>query len=134
MKKLFVALSFLFLTQLSAHIIKTFPTLKLLEQNIPIVDIRTPSEWKETGVIEGSIPIMFFDEKGNYDVRRFLKELNTRVDTTQPFAIICRTGSRTAMVARFLSNELGYDVIDIVGGIIEAKKRGFPITPLEAHR
>ena len=92
----------------------------LLQSNVPIVDIRTVGEWKETGIIKGAIPIEFFNEKGNYDIPAFLKALNTKVDTSKEFALICRTGSRTKMVAQFLSDELKYKVIDIEGGIMEA--------------
>ncbi len=92
----------------------------LLQSNVPIVDIRTVGEWKETGIIKGAIPIEFFNEKGNYDIPAFLKALNAKVDTSKEFALICRTGSRTKMVAQFLSDELKYKVIDIEGGIMEA--------------
>ena len=61
---------------------------QLINSKIPIVDIRTPGEWKETGLLKGSIPIMLFDEKGNYDLRDFLAKLNGAVDTKKPFAII----------------------------------------------
>ena len=92
----------------------------LTANNIPIVDIRTVGEWKETGILKGAIPIEFFNEKGGYDIPAFLKELNAKVDTSKEFALICRTGSRTKMVAQFLSDELKYKVIDIEGGIMEA--------------
>jgi rhodanese-related sulfurtransferase len=93
----------------------------LLDSKIPIVDIRTPAEWRETGLLKGSIPIMFFDEKGNYDINDFLQKLNSAVDTKKPFAIICRTGSRTRILASFLSQKLNYDIINIKRGILYAK-------------
>lgn len=34
---------------------------KLVDSKIKIIDIRTPSEWKTTGIVKGSFPIMFFD-------------------------------------------------------------------------
>ena len=128
MKKIFLA--FLLLTSaLYAELIKAYPTKELLEKHIPIVDIRTPAEWRQTGIIKGAIPITFFDERGNYDIRKFLEELNKRVDTSKPFAIICHVGNRSAMVSQFLAKELGYTVIDLVGGMEEAKRRGLPMTP-----
>ncbi len=33
---------------------------QLLDTKIKIIDIRTPSEWKETGLVKGSIPIIVF--------------------------------------------------------------------------
>lgn len=106
---------------------------KLFDSNIPIIDIRTPGEWKETGLLKGSIPIMLFDEKGNYDLKLFLEQLNKVVDTKKPFAIICRTGSRTSVLAPFLSQKLNYDVINIKSGIVYAKQLKLPILPYQAH-
>lgn len=102
---------------------------QMIESKIPIVDIRTPQEWKETGLLKGSIPIMLFDEKGNYDLKLFLDDLNKAVDTKKPFAIICRTGSRTRILAQFLSQKLNYDVINIKSGIVYAKRLNLPILP-----
>jgi rhodanese-related sulfurtransferase len=128
MKHIILAL-FLLFSYAQAEMLRIYPSEKILKEHIPIVDIRTPAEWRETGLLKGSIPITFFDEKGNYDVKKFLKELNERVDTSKPFALICRTGSRTSMVSAFLSKELGYTVINLAGGVTEAKRRGLPFTP-----
>jgi len=128
MKKLIVFLS-LFLGILHAEIINEPASQAILAKHIPIVDIRTPGEWKETGLLQGSIPIMFFDEKGGYNVDRFMQELNAKVDTKKPFAIICRTGSRTSMLAPFLSQTFGYTVYNLQGGVLYAGKQGLPFTP-----
>ncbi len=125
MKKAILFLAFVF-ALLQAEVIDQPPSRALLEKHIPIVDIRTPGEWKETGLLEGSIPIMFFDERGGYNVDRFVFELNNRVDTKKPFALICRTGSRTSMLAPFLSKTFGYTVYNLKGGILYAKRLGLP--------
>lgn len=106
---------------------------ELLDKGVPIVDIRTVGEWKESGIVKGSIPIQFFNEQGQYDIPGFLKELNAKVDTSKEFALICRTGSRTKMVGVFLSDELKYKVIDIQGGIMEAYKLHAPIEPYKGE-
>ena len=128
MKKIIFTL-LIFFNFLHAEVIRVYPSQKILQQHIPIVDIRTPEEWRETGLVKGSIPIMFFDHRGNYDIERFLKALHKNVDTSKPFALICHTGQRTAIVSAFLSKEFNYTVIDIAGGIEEAKRRKLPITP-----
>lgn len=114
---------------LQATVINQEASQQLLDAKTPIVDIRTPAEWKETGLLQGSIPIMLFDEKGNYDLQDFLNKLNQAVDTKKPFAIICRTGSRTRILAAFLSQKLGYEVINIKSGILYAKHLKLPILP-----
>ena len=128
MKKMLFLLALL-LGMLQAEVITQPADETLLAKHIPIVDIRTPGEWKETGLVKGSIPITFFDEKGGYDVDRFMKALNAKVDTSKPFALICRTGSRTSMLAPFLSQTFGYTVYNLRGGILYAARAGLPIEP-----
>lgn len=128
MKKIFFTL-FILLSSLNATVTAEYASNKILNSKIPIVDIRTPGEWKETGLLKGSIPIMFFNERGGYDIEGFLKELNAKVDTTKPFALICRTGSRTKLLSGFLSKEYGYDVTDLKGGIVYANHVKLPILP-----
>ena len=130
MKKILFVLALL-AGMLHAEVINESASKALLERHIPVVDIRTPGEWKETGVLKGSIPIMFFDERGGYNVDRFIQELNAKVDTKKPFAIICRTGSRTGMLAPFLSQPFGYTVYNLQGGVIYAHQQGLPFVPYQ---
>jgi rhodanese-related sulfurtransferase len=102
---------------LFADLKNEFITQKLVDSKTPIVDIRTPSEWRETGLLKNAIPIMFFNERGGYDLNAWLKELNAKVDTSKPFALICHTGNRTGMLAPYLAKELGYKVINLKGGM-----------------
>ncbi len=119
----------IFTISLFGELSNEYPSQKILDSKIPIVDIRTPGEWKETGLAKDAIPIMFFDERGSYDIKVFLEELNKKVDTKKPFAIICRTGSRTKIVGDFLSKEMGYDVLNLQGGMIFLKANNLPIVP-----
>ena len=128
MKKIFLSLLILTVS-LFAELKNEYASQKLLKSKIPIVDIRTPEEWRETGLIKGAIPIEFFTKEGTYDVRAFLKELNAKVDTTKPFALICRTGSRTQIVSQFLSQKLHYKVINLLGGMMYAQGKNLPILP-----
>jgi len=125
-----IVMTFLILAvSLLAELIHQPLNQKLLNSKIPIVDIRTPGEWKETGIVKNSIPIVFFDERGQYNVEAFLKELNSKVDTKKQFALICRTGSRTKVVADFLSKKLGYNVINLQYGITHAMRQNLPVEP-----
>jgi len=132
LKKIFLSILVLSLS-LFASIKNQDASYELLNSNIPIVDIRTPGEWKETGLLKGAIPIMLFDEKGNYDLKVFLEKLNGNVDTKKPFAIICRTGSRTKILAQFLSQKLNYDVINMTNGMVYVKYKKLPITPYRSN-
>jgi len=119
LKKIFLAL-FILSVSLFAEYKSEYLSDKILQSHIPIVDIRTPQEWQETGILKGAVPIMFFDSRGNYNAKKFLQELNQKIDTKKPFAIICRTGSRTSMVGPWLSKELGYNVLNLKGGMMYA--------------
>jgi rhodanese-related sulfurtransferase len=128
MKYLIVFMLF-FTALLHAEYITEPISQKLLTQKVPVVDIRTKSEWKETGILKDAVTITFFNEQGQYDVDKFLQELNAKVDTKKEFALICRTGSRSGMLGKFLSEQLGYKIIDIQGGMLDAKHRDVSIVP-----
>lgn len=80
-----------------------------IDENIVVIDIRTPPEWQEVGVVPTSKKIMFFDQAGKYDVEKWLLEFSKYVkNKNQPFVLVCRSGNRTGVVGNFLSNKLGY--------------------------
>lgn len=116
MKKYILILLILSST-LFAEVKNEYLSKEFIDSKIPIIDIRTTKEWIETGILKDSIPITFFDEQRQYDIQKFLTQLNTKVDTTKPFAIICRTGSRTKILAVYLSNTYNYKVTNVTGGI-----------------
>ncbi len=104
-------------------------TAGFFDKKIPVIDIRTPGEWKETGIVKGAHTIMFFDEKGGYNIEDFLSKLNKVVKKEEPFAIICRTGSRTTTISGFLDKEYGYKVINLQGGMMQLFRDGYISTP-----
>ncbi len=128
MKKVIFTL-LLLATSLMAELTQVWATPEFADKNIKIIDIRTPAEWKETGIVKGSYTIMFFDEKGNFNVKTFLKQLNMAVKKDEQFALLCRVGSRTGMVSEFLSEKLGYKVINLKGGIMKMIHDGYKTVP-----
>lgn len=83
-----------------------------------LVDIRRPEEWKETGVIDGAHLITFFDDKGNVNPG-FMDELAAIAGKDDRIVLVCRTGNRTEVLARFLTERAGYSRVDSVGqGIV----------------
>nr|WP_306029109.1 rhodanese-like domain-containing protein [Stappia sp. MMSF_3263] len=78
-----------------------------------LVDIRRPEEWKETGVIEGARLLTFFDGSGKVNPG-FLADFTALADRNDPVVLICRTGSRSSVVARYLAERAGYSKIDSV--------------------
>ena len=75
---------------------------ELLKNNIPIVDIRRSSEWDQTGVVPKSILLTFFDKEGNYNYDEWYEKLSLEIDEGKPLILICRTGRRTAIIAKMM--------------------------------
>lgn len=92
---------------------------KLKNDGVVVIDIRTAPEWSQTGIIEGSKLITFFDMYGRYDIDKFMKEFSKYVPSKDTkFILVCRTGSRTKTVGDFLANQLGYkNAMHLKGGI-----------------
>ena len=121
MKNIFLLLALLSVA-LFGEYKNAYMSKEILDSKIPIVDVRTEAEWVETGLLKDAIPIVFFNEQGKPLIDSFLKQLIEKVDTTKPFAIICHTGSRTSMIAPWLSQNFNYKVVNITGGMDYATK------------
>jgi len=100
---------------------------ELVNSGIKIIDIRTEGEWKQTGIVKDSIPITFFDERGNYDAQKFLNTLSGHIQKDEEFALICRTGNRTTAVSDFLGKN-GFNVINLKGGVKRLTQQGYKLT------
>ena len=89
----------------------------MLEQSIPVYDVRRPEEWLQTGVVEGSQLLTFVDGNGRM-MPDFLDRFTTEVGQHDPVILICRTGSRTGTLARYLVEQMGYtQVFNVRNGI-----------------
>ena len=100
---------------------------RLLERGVPVIDIRTPEEWRETGVIEGSHLLTFFDARGRYDTRAWLSELVSIANQRETFVLICDSGGRSGLVSEFLDAHLGFQrVHDAPGGIAQWVRENRP--------
>ena len=97
----------------------------LLQKKIPLIDIRRKDEWKSTGIVENSILMTFFDKNGKANTNEWLKELNKIANKNDPVILICRTGRRTGIISKFLSEKVGYRLIyDVTDGITNWIKKG----------
>jgi len=119
--KLFIIPLLLFATITNAEVkeINNDDIIKLIEDNVPIVDIRRPAEWRDTGVIAGSNLLTFFDKKGNYDFEEWLIRFKKIAKEGDPVIIICRSGRRSSAVSKLLNEQANYkNVYNASGGII----------------
>ena len=104
---------------------------ELLDKDVPLVDVRATSEWQETGVIPGSHLMMFYDEKGNYNLNSWLSELSAVASKDKPLVLICHSGGRSEQLAKYLTKVVGYkEVYNVKHGIAHWIKNNNPtITP-----
>jgi len=102
----------------------------MLEQNVPIYDVRRLDEWKQTGVIEGSQLLTFVDAGGQVK-SDFLARFTAAVGKNDPVILICRTGNRTSQLARHLVEKMGFtQVYNVRNGITQWIREEQPIKRL----
>lgn len=103
---------------------------RLAINGVPIIDIRTEGEWKETGVVSGSRLITLFDERGRSDTPAWLAKVRDVAKPDQPVIVICRSGNRTKLASQLLSQQAGYTkVYNVRDGIRQWAKEGRLLTP-----
>ena len=100
----------------------------LIEQEVPVIDVRTPGEWRTTGIIPGSHLLTFFDERGNYNIDDWLTKLTEIAQPNDRIVIVCEVGNRSKMISNFLSSQLGYrEVHNATQGMQQWRNQGFPV-------
>jgi rhodanese-related sulfurtransferase len=101
----------------------------LLDRGVTVVDIRTPEEWRATGVIAGSKRITAFAPDGRFNPQ-FASEFQSLVQPGDEVALICRTGNRTRVLSEALSRQAGYTrVYNVDGGIVRWLADGRAVAP-----
>lgn len=96
--------------------------------NLLLVDIRTPDEWKQTGVAEGAWPLDMRD-------RKFGPNLMAMIDRNpdHKISVICRTGNRSGYLVGVLKKNGIHGVLDVSEGMVGGRygpgwiKTGLPI-------
>lgn len=101
---------------------------ELIEQGVPVIDLRRAEEWDKTGVIDGSHLMTFFDKAGRYDAEKWMNTLTSTVNTEEPLILICHSGVRTNIVGKWLSEHVG-TVYNVEEGIVSWLKEGNSTVP-----
>ncbi|KMW59926.1 Rhodanese-related sulfurtransferase [Candidatus Rhodobacter oscarellae] len=98
---------------------------------ILLVDIRRPDEWKKTGLGAHAVPI---DMRDNEFIARVKA---ARTSETQPVAVICARGVRSARMTRLLEQAQVGPIVDIPEGMLGSSagpgwlKGGLPVVQYE---
>lgn len=118
---IFMIILLIFTLQASAEVkeANNQDIIALMNKGVPIIDIRRADEWQDTGVIEQSNLITFFDKNGDYNIEEWLPRLKKVVKEGDPVIIICRSGRRSGIVSKFLDEQANYsNVYNASGGMI----------------
>ncbi|NEV63320.1 rhodanese-like domain-containing protein [Thiorhodococcus minor] len=99
---------------------------------ITLIDIRTPGEWRQTGVASLAKRVDMADPKGpSAFLTKLLEEMGG--DKSAPIALICRTGNRSTYLQEQLQSIGFTDVYNVPEGMAGSKsgpgwiRRGLPI-------
>lgn len=89
-----------------------------------VIDIRTPSEWKN-GIVENAKLIMLCDDNGLLN-QNFIEEFKNTIDyKNQNIAFICATGSRSKHTALMIEDALGVECTNLDGGMVALLSQGY---------
>ena len=119
--KLFSIYLLFFATNVFAEVknINNQEIISLMQKGVHIIDVRRLEEWRDTGVIKKSSLLTFFDAQGNYDIEKWLPDLQKIVKKGDPVIIICRSGKRSGIVSKFLDEQADFtNVYNASGGIL----------------
>jgi rhodanese-related sulfurtransferase len=97
-----------------------------------LIDIRTPGEWRDTGLAAGARQVNMMHPKG---AEGFVNQLLDQVkgDRNAPIALICRTGNRSTQVQNYLQSVGFTQVFNVKEGMAGSAagpgwlKRGLPV-------
>lgn len=91
---------------------------EIKSDSVQLVDVRTPQEYTE-GHIDGALNI-------NVQSDDFKELAQRELSKDSTVLVYCRSGRRSLDAAEMLTR-LGYNVVNLKGGIIEWKKDGLPL-------
>ena len=102
---------------------------------LTLVDIRSPEEWRQSGVPAGALAITMHDPGGKAAfAKAILRAVNG--DKTKPIALICAVGNRSRWAQKFLTAQGHALVHDVSEGMFGRGKnlpgwlrRGLPVKP-----
>jgi rhodanese-related sulfurtransferase len=90
---------------------------------ITLIDVRSPAEWRKTGVPHGAMPVTIHHRAG---IRGFVAETDRALggNKDRPVALICATGRRSAVAAEALRRAGFTNVLNIREGMLGNRADG----------
>ncbi len=99
---------------------------------ILVIDVRSPQEWRQTGVAKGARRVTIHDPGG---LAGFVEAMKAALggDLGKPIAVICATGNRSTLAQRLLAKAGFTRVLNIKEGMLGGRygrgwlPRGLPV-------
>jgi len=102
---------------------------------LTIIDIRSPDEWRKTGIPAGAMAVTMHRPEGKAGFAKTILQA-VKGDKNRPIAVICAVGSRSRWAQAFLATQGHTRVYDITEGMLGRGKglpgwirRGLPVSP-----
>ncbi len=102
---------------------------------LTLIDIRTPQEWRKSGIPRGSVPISMHQSGGKEAFKKAILAA-AKGNMERPIALICAVGGRSQWAQRYLSKAGFTNVQDVTEGMFGRGKqqpgwlnRGLPVDP-----
>jgi rhodanese-related sulfurtransferase len=99
-----------------------------------IIDVRSPREWRQTGVPSGARTVTIHNRNG---IKAFIAQMAKAVggDKSKPIALICAAGARSARALKILTAAGFTKIQNVSEGMLGRPdagpgwlKRGLPVT------
>lgn len=98
--------------------------------NYAVIDVRMPSEYAATGVVNKAKLITFLNENGSINPD-FVNEISKNYSKDSKIAIMCRSGKRSAMATKMLEQNGFINIINLDGGMNELLKTDIKLVPYQ---
>jgi hydroxyacylglutathione hydrolase len=89
---------------------------KLEKDEVLLLDVREPNEWKDEGTVEGATRIFFADLPGKTD----------SLPKDKPIAVTCTVGNRASTAVSILERAGFKDASNVLGGMTAWTNLGYP--------
>jgi rhodanese-related sulfurtransferase len=105
-----------------------------LAGSVIIIDVRSPREWRQTGVPSGARTVTIHNRNG---IKAFIAQMAKAVggDKSKPIALICAAGARSARALKILTAAGFTKIQNVSEGMLGRPdagpgwlKRGLPVT------
>lgn len=100
-------------------------TKELISNAVQILDVRSPFEWEDTGVISGCKKVSLYNDDGVIN-ESFVSEIESLgLDKNEPLYVICHSGVRSQTAAQILTRVGFKEPVSLDGGVAKLSIDGY---------